>query len=127
VYAELLGPGVFYSINYERVITANFTTRIGASFIPKLSNGGRGYAYFILPIMANYILGEESNKLELGAGVDVIVDNKKPGVLLIGTIGYRYQPSAGGFHFRIVASPIFSRDTGFVILPLIGISIGACF
>ncbi|HLP81100.1 MAG TPA: hypothetical protein VK141_03775 [Nitrosomonas sp.] len=77
--------------------------------------------------MANYISGETSDKLELGAGIDVIADNKNPGVLLIGTIGYRYQPADGGVHFRVLISPIFSPQDGFVLFPLIGLSVGTCF
>jgi hypothetical protein len=126
VYAELLGPGLLYSINYERVITPNFTTRIGASFVPISFDSRREDMFYLFPIMANYLSGEGNSKLELGVGVDVIVDNTTPGVLLVGSLGYRYQPTNGGFHFRIVASPILAPITGF-ILPSIGCSVGTCF
>ncbi len=141
IYAELLGPGLLYSINYERVVADDVTMRIGASIIPYSYYRGSS-TMIILPVMANYLLGSGNSKLEIGAGVDVLMMRDEmygdleplpsarirntSGVLLIGSLGYRYQPTDGGFHFRIAASPILTPTTGFFI-PSVGISFGSCF
>jgi hypothetical protein len=143
IYAELLGPGILYSVNYERFINSNLTIRVGASvFTLNYNSGGDQSTIFVFPIIAYYLSGTGSSKLEIGAGTDVLVDKYKSygdiepfispeitstsGVLLVGSVGYRYQPSEGGFHFRIVANPIISPYTGYII-PSIGCSLGMCF
>lgn len=139
IYAELLGPGILYSINYERIINDNVSARFGASVW--------GYSYYhgngrniVLPMMINFFSGSGNSKFEFGAGIDVISmgsedfgdltpsysSHSDMGILLVGSLGYRYQPADGGFHFRIVASPILSPITGFII-PSLGCSAGIGF
>jgi hypothetical protein len=141
VYVEVLGPGILYSVNYERVITDNVTARIGASIFSYSYYSGES-SVVVLPMMANYLWGSGSSKLELGAGADVMVSREKhygdmepivspritsdSNILLVGALGYRYQPSDGGFHFRIVASPIVSPYTGY-FFPSLGCSAGIGF
>jgi hypothetical protein len=56
----------------------------------------------------------------------VTISDFGAGFLIVGSLGYRYQPSDGGFHFRIVASPILAPITGF-FFPSIGCSAGICY
>jgi hypothetical protein len=141
VYAELLGPGLLYSINYERVVSDNITARIGASILP-FSYDRPSSSMIVFPLMANYLSGSGNSKLEIGAGIDaVIMRNKTYGdfeplpsvrirntydMLLVGSLGYRFQPTNGGFLFRIVASPIFVPLNG-SFFPSVGCSMGTCF
>lgn len=119
VYLELLGNGLFYSINYDHRFSNHWGGRIGLMFIggqSDQSNDKIGVA--ILPVMANYFVGSGSHRLELGAG---LIFAAAGGTLenygsfsggglggLTSTIGYRYQPAGGGFLFRVGATPFYS-------------------
>ncbi len=117
LYAELLGNGLLYSCNYERLITESFGVRIGASFFEP-----ENVPIVTFPLMANYLVGSGSSKLELGLGICVLlmpenvslsfmsaVDEKLKGNSVLGTatVGYRYQPADGGLVFRAGVTPFF--------------------
>lgn len=141
IYAEAFGPGFFYSINYERFLSNEFTLRGGISIF-SLNGSTSQSTFIVVPLMGNYLLGNGSSKFEVGTGIDFMTisgeeysdidpvksvrDNSSSGILLIGSLGYRYQPWAGGLHFRIVATPMLSPYTGFLI-PSGGCSLGICF
>lgn len=136
VYLELGGPGIIYSVNYERRI-ADFNIRVGA--------GGaafNGAGYFIAPVGFNYIgLGDEKHHLELGVTANLGFS----GVAAVGSVpgssaffasfspivGYRLQPRTGGFVLRAGLSPIIGATTAgvaaFGFLPLPYVSFGAAF
>jgi hypothetical protein len=144
LYVEGIGAGLLYSINYERFVKDNLSVRVGFSswsfsFLDH-------YDFVGIPVMANYLIGSGSSKLNLGLGFEYIRikytgtfsgamanifsnDATVPtqtvsGVVLIGSLGYRYQPIDGGFHFQAGVVPIVSTH-GARILP--EISLGACF
>jgi len=131
-YVELAGNSLLYSLNYERVITPKITGRVGL-----MQAGVGGVSFMIAPIMGNYLVGSGNHRLELGVGpqiFNVSIDTKgedfggfdESGTVVGGTatIGYRYQPTDGGFLFRIGVSPTFS-SAGF--LPWAGLSFGYAF
>lgn len=141
IYAELLGPGILYSINYDYRITPNFGLRAGFSqwavpAILVLVNGSMGFTGF--PVTANYLSGEGSSHLELGAGIvptilsidgeEVFLGSKvrdrETVVLETLTIGYRFQGVDGGLVFRIAFTPLLVLDR---FLPFGGISLGVAF
>ena len=142
IYVEAFGAGILYSVNYERFVSKDFTFRIGFSLFPTNSNSGKDQSSLIfVPLIANFLLGEGNSKLEIGAGITYLVDNAESsgdisqastttqsssGVVFVGSIGYRYQPSDGGLHFRLVATPLLSPYTGWFKL-WFGSSIGFCF
>jgi hypothetical protein len=141
VYAEALGAGIFYSLNYERFISNDVTVRIGFSSFPLSYNDGKDHStLFIVPIIANYLVGTGNSKLEVGLGISYLVDSEElsgnvtenyinrssSGIIFIGSFGYRYQPSDGGMHFRLFATPLLSPYTGYFRL-WFGSSIGICF
>ncbi len=144
VYAEILGAGVLYSVNYERFISDDFTVRIGISSFSIRYNDGKGHSNFlIVPLVANYQVGHGNSKLEIGAGIDYVSDNafslgditrtqveskqSSAGVIIIGSLGYRYQPSDGGMHFRIFVTPFLSPYSSGYSAIWFGSSIGVCF
>jgi hypothetical protein len=150
IYLDLAGPGLFYSINYDRVIVDDVSARIGFSYlsIGASADSGSGttasaeFSYIAIPITASYLgLGSESNMFEVGGG-GIIMNFKGSGLVessdasagasashttlgLTAMAGYRHQPADGGFVFRIGASPVMPLGAGF--LPWGYMSLGAAF
>jgi hypothetical protein len=139
VYFELLGPGLLYSINYERMVSDNISLRIGYSSwqvtTPFLITSSVSFTG--IPVMVNFLSGDGNSKLELGAGIEFIqfgattsflgFDSKTStgsGSAGVFALGYRYQPKGGGIHFRIGIDPLIgangARITG-------SLSLGLCF
>lgn len=127
IYAELLGNAGLYSLNYERMLQDNFGLRIGASYFGfNAAAGGSSAAVSLVsfPLMANYFVGTEASRLELGLGLllangsaSVVSSGSSSssggfGASLTSTIAYRLQPPQGGFNFKIGATPSFSLATG---------------
>lgn len=123
-YVELLGNGLIYSVNLDRRFTERWSGRVGLAAF-----GGAA-----VPVTANYLAGSGSHHLEAGAGPLFLYfpENSDPndefadieggtGVLGTATLGYRYQPRAGGFVFRIGFTPVFGPGG---VLPWAGISFG---
>lgn len=126
-YFELGGNGIFYSINYDRLLLNSFSSRIGFMHIefefgPNFGN--RRDQVTAIPIILNYLYGSGKNKIEIGTGIVIYCqDNnwKEAGVQPALTLGYRYQPQPKGLIFRIGYTPIISKEE---ILSWAGISIG---
>jgi hypothetical protein len=157
VFAEGLGPGLFYSINYERmVIDEELGIRIGLDYLSFTSSVGAGpettkstTTFFGVPITASYV-GIRSGKssLELGGGVTLFyfggstssgfVATSGSGIVPLGVamVGYRLQPvDHAGFMFRVGMSALaapglsFSPNNpgAFGVIPWPYISFGASF
>ncbi|MEO8183889.1 MAG: hypothetical protein ABI895_34120 [Deltaproteobacteria bacterium] len=150
IYLDLLGPGLLYSINYDREIIPDLAVRIGLSYmsIGASASDGAGtttsakFSYLAIPITASYLgIGSTSNMLELGGG-PVILNFSGSGLVessdedvsggasattlaLTGMAGYRHQPADGGFVFRIGASPMMVLGAN--VLPWGYMSLGAAF
>jgi hypothetical protein len=147
VYLELLGNGGLLSINYDRKLSDRFSLRAGAGSWGSEGTGWDGRevetTMTTFPLLANYLGGSGSGRLELGAGLLFGHRNREssfgePDVSysftsLTGVIGYRYQPSRRGMMFRIGATPFLGLgdeeraypDKGLV--PSIGVSGGYSF
>jgi hypothetical protein len=130
VYAELLGPGLFYTLNYDtrfgkKEKGLGMRVGIGAVF-----TGGEGVVS--LPIGLNYLAGRNGNYLEVGGGLSYltassgIIDNG--GVLGFATFGYRRQPyKQKNVTWRIAFDPLIDFSSGFSLLPWVGFSLGYRF
>ena len=117
VFVEGGGPGLLYSLNYERIVENDFGLRVGFSYESfSASAGGSSASASIvaIPVIASYLgLSSGNHVLELGAGATGIYANgagsvtglsaSGSGMTALGTvlIGYRRQPMNGGFQFRI--------------------------
>lgn len=136
VYAELGGPGIAISVNYDRRFNKK-TDGLGMY-------AGLGYgfstspSYLTVPVGVNYLLGKNGKYFEMGAGLSYlgilssddkgtyigVIDNyysgKKGYLLGTMTFGYRRQPINGGFNFRVGLSP-FIGDGIAGVLPYIGV------
>ena len=134
LYLELGGNGLVYSINYERLLSENFTLRGGFGITPGLIFAEGTFIH--IPITASYLIGSKSSKFETGlgvtyfAGTDIKVFGLDAGdqslIFLTGIIGYRYT-SPGGFVFRILFTPLYNSETEPEFLPYFGLSLGIAF
>jgi len=111
------GPGLLYSVNYERVVENDFGLRVGFSYTSLSASAGGASAsasFMAIPVIASYLgLREGNHILELGLGGTAIYVSGSggsgtafaagSGTTALGTalIGYRRQPVNGGFQFRV--------------------------
>jgi hypothetical protein len=111
------GPGLLYSVNYERVVEKDFGLRVGFSYTSLSASAGGTSAsasFIAIPVVASYLgLREGNHILELGAGATAVYASGSgsfgayagagSGLVPLGTalIGYRRQPVNGGFQFRV--------------------------
>lgn len=116
-FVEAGGPGLLYSVNYERIVENDFGLRVGVSYTSISASAGgssASAAFLTVPVIASYLgLRGGNHILELGAGGTVVYANgaasgtgmavSGSGMGALGTalIGYRRQPVEGGFQFRI--------------------------
>lgn len=145
LFFEALGNGGAYSINYERLLTDRWTLRLG--FADWSADGlwsNSEKTYLMVPVTSSLLFGRGSNFLEVGGGVvwgriTKDYDNgtqpteRRRITNLTGIFGYRHQPPAGGFVFRIAFTPFYSLDSeqdawpDENFTPFLGVSWGGAF
>lgn len=146
-YAELGGPGILFSANYDgrfKKSHLGLGGRVGVGFVTtwqdELDPNGNYYnseqvSVVTFPAQLNYIFGKNNSPhtFEVGAGVTVL--GKKLNVLdfdtddrasVFGTFSfmYRRQPIDGGFTWRIGFTPLVAN--GF-IQPFAAVGVGYSF
>jgi hypothetical protein len=151
LYAEGLGPGLFYSLNYERSFS-DFAGRIGFGYV-SVSAGASdssgqvqetaSASFITVPITVSYLgIGSKRNMLELGAGATIFhvgaggstfeakssssANASATFVLPVAIVGYRYMPPSGGFLFRAGVSPLFAGSS-LPVLPWPYLALGGAF
>jgi hypothetical protein len=156
VYAEGLGAGFAYSVNYERLIIDDLGVRLGFSYLSFGASASSGSTsssssatFLSFPLTASYIgLRSGKSALELGAGTTITyasaaasglgTNASGSGITPYGValVGYRLHPlDHAGFQFRIGAMALagnglsFSKNSGssFGVLPWGYISFGGSF
>lgn len=132
LYVELAGNSLIYSLNYDRRFSNKISGRVGL-----MRAGVSGVSLTAFPLMVNYLLGSGNHRFEIGAGPQIFLvsvdvpgdgfsgfDEDATAIAGTATIGYRYQPTDGGFVFRIGVTPSFSQ---FGFQPWGGLSLGYAF
>jgi hypothetical protein len=141
IFVEGFGPGLLYSINYDRRLFPDISVRAGVSYwvlpgIFFLVAGG--ITIWDFPITVNYLIGKDASHIELGIGAvpafaslhghELLFGEDVSGSAIAvygtGTIAYRFQPNEGGIFFRIGFTPIFTFKD---FVPWGGISFGGTF
>ena len=119
---EILGRGIFVTVNYERYLTDVFSAGIGAFGI-----GGTDGAVFIMPLYAGATIGHP-HSLYLSAGLTVFGGSSFDGPVdtavdstPVFQIGYQYMAESG-FYVRPAIN--FLSEVG-IAWP--GFSIGGAF
>ena len=132
VHLELGGPGLLYSLNYERRFTENLWGRAGLSYF---------FLFGSAHIGTQYLWGDGPWHFETGLGVtagyvDTIFglnddneengDNRLSALFYNTTIGLRHQKTEESIFFKIGLTPLVTINFRRVI-PYGGLSIGVTF
>src|SRR6185436_16775119 len=72
MYVELGGNGLWYSMNYERLVKPSVAFRLGLSYMSVSAASGSASASASMagvPVTISYLVGSGNSKLEIGGGV----------------------------------------------------------
>jgi hypothetical protein len=134
VYTELLGRGIFYTINYEHNFSKavhGWRSQIGMGYLPT--------SLISVPVSATYVLGRASHHLEIGGGATYFGgyiwgddDKFNPAINLQALAYYRYEKPGSKFYFKLgIPITIAEIDLGkrfiFTAWPWVGAGIGYNF
>lgn len=133
-FVELGGSGLFYSLNYEKYLFKNrqenitLTARVGAAFNPIdytfLNTLYLEKNTFMIPFTSSLLIGEQKDKLELGAGFTMLTkDFREQEIVPTLVLGLRVIES-NRICFRISYVPIFRKEE---YLHWLGVSLGMNF
>lgn len=128
-FFELAGSGGLASLNFEKSFlkksNTEFTWRAGFSLAPIDRNNGTG---LVFPLMIHSMSGKGPHKLELGLGQGLTITTKGSFfILTTASIGYRYQPEAKKYFYRVTYTPLISYLVDFQVQQWAGLSIGYTF
>jgi hypothetical protein len=157
VFAEGLGAGIIYSVNYERMVIDDVGVRVGFGYVSVGESASAGGAsasnsasYFMFPITASYtgVRTRGGAGLELGGGTTLLYTSASASALgtatsgagvtptVVAMVGFRLHPvDHAGFQFRIGAMALGGEGLGlqnpdptkFGFIPWGYISLGASF
>lgn len=133
LFAEVLGSGGLYSLNYERGVGKHIAARVGLTVVPPME----GFTTFVaVPLSTSYLIGRGSHHAELGASALVRLAGRDlqpqpfgrtpqeplvyPGLI----VGYRYQRPGGGVFYRATFTPLRDAEGW---MPSFGVSVGKAF
>lgn len=128
VFVEVLGNGLIYSLNYDSRFSQRFDGLGGRAGIGYIAMEGTRLT--TIPVLLNYLLGNEKHFFEIGIGTTLVaasdnsgnfgpVGSRERGSLFIGTmsLGYRLEPIDGGFMFRAGITPLFDSGAFWPLWP----------
>jgi len=127
---ELLGRGLLYSINFDRMVSEKFLVGAGLSAY-SISGEGVSSTLFVVPIFGNYYFSPGVSHGFVTAGVDVLLASESvggngvfvgSGLAPVAGGGYEYRGD-GGFLFRAAPYAVFGRT----VLVWFGTSFGYAF
>lgn len=129
-YAELGGPAIIYSLNYDRIFRTTKKVKnsvsLGLEVIDLFFGYQRKFSFgMIMPFSYNFLFGKKSNKIELGIGPAMYFGryyytywNTFPDpdgyysrtyvLFIFPKIGWRFQQKRGGLFFRANFTPVIN-------------------
>lgn len=136
------GHGVFYSLDYERVLLngpkTKTTGQIGLSYYPPAI----GIIALWIPVIINELISFNKHHIELGLGYVITKDaiqetstvSGEWDGFFAGRLGYRYQKPDGRLLIRVGFTPLLYYPYDYRMyreipefIPLGGLAIGYCF
>ncbi|MBC7888958.1 MAG: hypothetical protein H7Z13_13865 [Ferruginibacter sp.] len=143
-YAELGGPGILFSANFDRRFTRShlgFGGRAGIGFVSgDFDENSSSFNTFpqsviTVPLQLNYIFGKNNSvhTFEVGLGatflgrkIDIFdfYDEQRTQIFGTASFMYRRQPKNGGFSWRGGLTPLIAKG---YIQPFAGFSVGYTF
>ena len=142
VSLELAGSGLFYSVNYDRLIVIDEKIRFSATtsiwYLPKIEQLSDFQSFAGINLSFNTLIGKKTHFAELGFGLSYINMKQENGKMYHTTylpirIGYRYQKDEGGLFGRVSFMPLFENyqhvdvQVLAVITPYFALAIGYTF
>jgi len=143
-YLELVGNGVLYSLNYDRILVDQqnwqVSGRIGGMYIPGLDYNKR--QMIGLPLEVSYLRGRNKHYLEVGLGFTTTYGTYRLGesrikdlaLMGVARVGYRHQKREGGLFYKVGFTPVYGvvynsrseyKSVGDKFMsPLFGLAIG---
>lgn len=122
VFAEAFGAGLWYSLNYERILVPSLAVRVGFSFLSASFGGIDRTQFLSIPVTAHLLLNSSRrNQFDVSLGATMIwasnlnrlsnLLDPGAGAVVWGTagLGYRIQPRRTGFHFRVGGGALFGK------------------
>jgi hypothetical protein len=101
---EMGGNGLFYTLNYDRLLFQSdyyrSGFRIGFGIFPFTSEIESTRAVLFIPVELNNLFGPKKHHLELSIGVTYNNLLQGSEFWMTGRVGYRMQGANGGFFFR---------------------------
>lgn len=134
IYAELLGSGAFYSLNYEYRVWKLAALRAGGGYMTTID----GHAYTNMMLLAMLRSSQYGNAVEIGAGIVGMRKKENDGAAYFGTagalaLGYCYQQAEDGLLVRVTFTPLFYKRYSFADWEIkhwrsmVGLSFGYAF
>ena len=139
---ELAGAGLFYSVNYDRLILVDekirFSITTGFWYIPQIETISDFQSFAGATIGFNTLFGKKTHFAEFGFGFSYINMRQENGHMFHTTyipvrIGYRYQKDEGGLFLRASFMPIFENYQNIdvkvlaVFTPYLALAVGYSF
>lgn len=136
---ELLGRGMLYTVNFDRVVTDDLVAGVGfgTTSLRDLNDNDSGFSTALIPVYANYYFMRDGNSLFATAGAAILTNsgaangrkatfsgvefNSTPVIPQFG-VGFESRSDAG-FLFRATAYGIVSKN----IRPWFGFTLGYSF
>jgi hypothetical protein len=121
IYIEAFGQGLLNSLSYDRLYRTGKKNKTsvsaGVTFFPSI---GIGDMYLGSQLSYNFLYTMKNHHIELGMGLNFLVDEVKEGVEYLGEsgieknyylyftpkLGYRFQRPQGGIFFRVTFTPL---------------------
>jgi len=137
VQLELFGHGLFYSINYERILLnepkLKTSVQAGVAYYPPKT----GIIDLWLPVSINQLFSFNNHHIEVGLGhvlvneanrqTDLGVISREWNGFSTARVGYRFQKPDGRFILRAGFTPFSNFPIGVEIYPSAGLTVGYSF
>tara|TARA_R110002096_G_scaffold97694_13_gene217738 strand:- start:4320 stop:4817 length:498 start_codon:yes stop_codon:yes gene_type:complete len=127
IYLELLGNGLSYSINYERLLKQGLSLRMGAGYFPELDDFFTNTRHISLPILLNSLINiNRTTQFEAGLGTTFLFLNPNENFYITSSLGIKSVDPKTGKFFKVSFTPFTNNITKRIYFSG-GLSLGKTF